>query len=81
MHKFPLATTTWDQEEYNAIQKVVDSGIFSMSSEVKAFEEEFANFFGSKYAVMVNSGSSANLLMISSLFYVLIISSNFFIKR
>ncbi len=70
MHKFPLATTTWDQEEYNAIQKVVDSGIFSMSSEVKAFEEEFANFFGSKYAVMVNSGSSANLLMISSLFYV-----------
>ncbi len=70
MHKFPLATTTWDQEEYNAIQKVVDSGVFSMSSQVKAFEEEFADFFGSKYAVMVNSGSSANLLMISSLFYV-----------
>jgi len=29
----------------------------------------FANYFGSKYAVMVSSGSSANLLMIASLFY------------
>ena len=25
------------------------------------FEKEFAKYFGSKYAVMVNSGSSANL--------------------
>lgn len=70
MYKYPLATTTWDQDEYRAIQKVIESGIFSMSKEVKLFEEEFASFFGSKHAVMANSGSSANLLMISSLFYI-----------
>ena len=33
------------------------------------FEEEFASYFNSEYAIMVNSGSSANLLMIASLFY------------
>ena len=33
----------------------------------KKFEKEFANYFGSKHAVMVNSGSSANLLAISAL--------------
>ena len=31
-----------------------------------AFEQEFAEFFGAKYAVMVNSGSSANLVAIAA---------------
>lgn len=35
--------------------------------ETKAFEEEFAKYIGSKYAVYVNSGSSANLLMLSAI--------------
>ncbi len=67
--RFPLATTTWDQAEYDSLQRVIDSGMFSMGSEVATFEAQFASFFGSKYAVMVNSGSSANLLMTSALFY------------
>ena len=33
-----------------------------MSEITKKFEKEFAKFIGSKYALMVNSGSSANLL-------------------
>ena len=33
-----------------------------MSSITKEFENEFTKFIGSKYALMVNSGSSANLL-------------------
>ena len=33
-----------------------------MSSITKRFEENFAKFVGSKHALMVNSGSSANLL-------------------
>ena len=33
-----------------------------MSEITKKFEREFAKFVGSKYALMVNSGSSANLL-------------------
>ena len=34
----------------------------TMSAITKKFEKEFAKFIGSKYALMVNSGSSANLL-------------------
>ena len=40
-----------------------------MGENVKAFEKEFANYHGSKYCVMVNSGSSANHLGLSSLFF------------
>lgn len=67
--KYPLATTSWDQNEINAIQNVIKSGIFTMGRFVKEFEEDFAAYFGSKYAVMSNSGSSANLLMIAALFF------------
>lgn len=67
--KFPLATFTWDAEEYAAIQSVVDSNMFSMGPRVAQFEREFAEFAGSRFCVMVNSGSSANLAMIAALFY------------
>ncbi|WP_428514860.1 DegT/DnrJ/EryC1/StrS family aminotransferase [Roseovarius sp.] len=66
---FPLATTSWDEKEYAAIDRVVKSGMFSMGPEVKAFEEQFAAAMGSAHAVMVNSGSSANLLMVAALRY------------
>lgn len=67
--KYPLATSSWDQREHDAIQRVIKSDMFSMGPEVKTFEEQFAAQFGSKFAVMVNSGSSANLLMTAALFY------------
>lgn len=67
--QYPLATATWDDAEYKALQGVIDSGMFTMGPKVKAFEEAFAEFMGSRYSVMVNSGSSANLLMIAALFY------------
>jgi CDP-4-dehydro-6-deoxyglucose reductase, E1 len=66
---YPLATETWDEKEYKALQRVIDSGRFTMGPEVKKFEQDFAKFFGSKFAVMVNSGSSANLLMIGAMIY------------
>ena len=34
---------------------------------VKIFEKKVAGLFGKKYGVMVNSGSSANLLALASL--------------
>jgi CDP-6-deoxy-D-xylo-4-hexulose-3-dehydrase len=40
-----------------------------MGEEVAKFESEFADWLGCKYAVMVNSGSSANLAMISALMF------------
>jgi len=65
----PLATSTWDEQEYEALQEVIKSGMFTMGKHVQEFEASFADFFGSRYAVMVNSGSSANLLAIAALFY------------
>src|SRR6266404_4277797 len=40
-----------------------------MGPEVAAFEKEFAAYFGMRYGVMVNSGSSANLIGVAALFY------------
>lgn len=63
---YPLATSTWDESEYDALQRVISSGRFTMGPAVAAFEEEFAQYFGSRHAVMVNSGSSANLLAVAA---------------
>lgn len=67
--KFPLATASWGAEEIAAMQRVIVSGMFSMGANVHAFERDFAAYIGSRYCVMVNSGSSANLLMVAALFY------------
>ena len=67
MINYPLATDTWDNNEYEAIDRVIKSNRFTMGPEVEMFEKEFAEYFGSKYAVMVNSGSSANLIAVSAL--------------
>ena len=64
---YPLSINTWDYKEIQAINEVTLSQNFTMGKNVKEFEKKFATYIGSKYAVMVNSGSSANLLMIASL--------------
>ena len=66
---YPLATPSWDQFEIDAIQRVIASGNYSMGKEVFSFEETFAKYTNSKYCVMVNSGSSANLVMVGAMFY------------
>ena len=67
--KYPLATDTWDEDEFQAIMSVLESRNFSMGVEVAHFQSEFASFFGSKYGVMSNSGSSANLLAAAAMRY------------
>lgn len=66
----PLATSTWDASEYTALQSVIESGMFSMGKQVAEFEKNFAAYVNSKYAVMVNSGSSANLLAVAAMCYL-----------
>ena len=66
---YPLSSTSWGPEELAAIDKVVRSGRFTMGSEVRAFEEAFAEKFGVKHVAMVNSGSSANLVAVAALCY------------
>lgn len=67
MDSYQLASSTWGTEEETAIFEVVKSGKLTMGQQVSAFENEFAAYFGASYGVMVNSGSSANLLAIAAL--------------
>ena len=67
--EYKLATSTWGKEEINAIQEVIDTDKFSMGPKVEEYEKQFASLFGSKYGVMCSSGSTANLLMVASLFF------------
>ena len=69
MIKYPLASSTWDEKEIEAINSVIAKDMYTMGEGVKQFEEDFSKFFGSKYSVMVNSGSSANLIAVAALFY------------
>lgn len=68
-HRFPLATSSWDEAEYAALQRVIRSDRFTMGANVAEFERRFSEHFAVAHAVMVNSGSSANLLMVAALFH------------
>lgn len=67
--KYSLSNDTWDNKEIEAINRVIASNHFTMGKEVQKYENAFAKKFGSKYAVMSNSGSSANLLAVAALVY------------
>ena len=64
-----LAASSWGSEEIEAIHKVIADGRFTMGEQVASFESEFATYFGKTYGIMVNSGSSANLIATASLFF------------
>lgn len=66
---YPLATSSWDEAEYAAMQKVITSGQFTMGSYVSQYEKDFSRYLNSPYSVMCSSGSTANLLMVAALFY------------
>jgi len=57
----------WDEKEIlSAINSLLNGKWISSGEKVHAFEREFSKINNQKYAVMVNSGSSANLLLIAS---------------
>jgi CDP-6-deoxy-D-xylo-4-hexulose-3-dehydrase len=64
---YRLAADTFGAEEMRAAKAVLDSGQLTMNQQVRDFESDFAEWVGMPQAVMVNSGSSANLLMIDAL--------------
>ena len=61
-YKYPLIYPRIYRSDKQEGIKVIESGQITMSKITKDFEKRFASYIGSKYAVMVNSGSSANLL-------------------
>ena len=67
--EYRLSDDTWDEKESEAIDRVLASGRFSMGERVAEFEKAFAEKFGVRYALMVSSGSAANLLAAAGLVY------------
>jgi len=66
-HGYSLSPDSFSDEDIIKGIEVLLSKKLTMSSITKKFEIEFAKYIGSKYALMVNSGSSANLLAIFAL--------------
>ena len=65
--KIPLISPTYGWEEVNeAIDSMLTTQV-TMGAKVKQFESMFAAYIGVRHAIMVNSGSSANLLALSAL--------------
>ncbi len=65
--RIPLSWNTLGADEIGAAKAVLDSGQLTMGERCRAFERAFANYLGVAHAVMVNSGSSANLLAMFAL--------------
>jgi len=65
--RVPLASSGLRDEDIAAVIRVLKSGNLTMGQEVKKFEATMSEYLGVKHFVMVNSGSSANLLMIEAL--------------
>ena len=74
--KHPLVKSIFSEEDQaEAIDSILSTSV-TMGSKVKLFEKNFSHWLGIKNSVMVNSGSSANLLIFFLLKYVL--SNNIF---
>ena len=65
-----LSESSWGVEEPDAIIECLRSDRTTMGEKVQKFENDFSEWNGSKYALMVNSGSSANLLIASTLSFL-----------
>ena len=65
--RIPLASAGLRDIDIAAAVKVLNSGNLTMGSEVLNFESKMAEYLGVKFFTMVNSGSSANLLMLEAL--------------
>tara|TARA_B100001057_G_scaffold142892_1_gene142590 strand:+ start:896 stop:2095 length:1200 start_codon:yes stop_codon:yes gene_type:complete len=68
MKKIYYGRAVYDAKEINAVLKVLKNNSLSLidGNKVKELEKRVSQIFGKKYGLMVNSGSSANLLALSS---------------
>ena len=60
--RYPLLDDAFSNNDLFEGIKVIMSGQLTMAKKTEEFEKKFAKKLNAKYAVMVNSGSSANLL-------------------
>jgi CDP-4-dehydro-6-deoxyglucose reductase, E1 len=66
---YDLASSSWGEEEIAALHRVINGGQLTIGPNVRQFEEDFARKFGVHHALMVSSGSAANLVGLAALFY------------
>jgi CDP-4-dehydro-6-deoxyglucose reductase, E1 len=68
MKKVYYGRAVYDKKEINAVLKVLKNDSLSLvdGQNVKLLEKKVSSIFGKKFGLMVNSGSSANLLAIAS---------------
>jgi len=68
MKKIYYGRAVYDNKEINAVLKVLKKDSLSLTDgkNVKKLEKSVSKLFGKKYGLMVNSGSSANLLGLAS---------------
>lgn len=65
--KFPLGQNVHESDDILNMVSALLTEKFTMGERVSDFEKAFAKYIGTKYALMVNSGSSANLIALSVL--------------
>ena len=64
---YPLLSKAFSSDDINSGIKVLKSRYITMSKITRNFEKQFSKKLGCKYALMTNSGSSANLLAVSAI--------------
>ena len=67
-NKIYYGKAVYNQKEINAVTKVLKNDSLALidGKNVKKLEKIISKIFGKKFGLMVNSGSSANLLALSS---------------
>lgn len=63
----PFLKPPFGDEERQAVMEVMKTGNLTVGPQVPQFEEDFAQYIGTEYAVAVNSGSSALEISLKSL--------------
>ena len=68
MKKIYYGRAVYDKKEINAVIDVLRNNSLTLTDgkKVKDLERKVSKIFGKKYGLMVNSGSSANLLALAS---------------
>jgi CDP-6-deoxy-D-xylo-4-hexulose-3-dehydrase len=69
-YRVPLAYNTMGEAEISRAEDVLRTGMLTQGAEVERFEAMLADYAGVKHAILVNSGSSANLVAIEAIAYL-----------
>jgi CDP-6-deoxy-D-xylo-4-hexulose-3-dehydrase len=69
-YRIPLAHYSFGSEEIGAAEQLLHSGHLTLGEQTTKFEQQLANMHGCRFAIFVNSGSSANLIAIEAAIYL-----------